>query len=291
MTVEPTAAPGTSPLISFKDVSQVFRLQGQRAANGSATGSRELMALQGIDIEIQAGQFVALVGASGCGKTTLLNMLAGLVAPTRGEVSLAGRTPELPNMDIGYMFARDALLPWRSARKNVELPLETRGWDRKKREDRAREMLDLVGLKGRESQYRLQLSQGMRQRVALARTLAADPSILLMDEPFAALDARTKLTLQAEFLRIWEQHQGSDKRKTVIFVTHDLQEAVLLADRVIVMLPNPGRIAEDRVIDLPRPRAEHLSEIQFTDEFKRTTHDLFERLEGAIGDRAGQVAS
>ncbi|MGX4694862.1 ABC transporter ATP-binding protein [Streptomyces sp. JNUCC 63] len=291
MTVESTAGTGASPLISFKDVNQVFRLQGQRAAAGSDGKAKELVALKDVNVEIEAGQFVALVGASGCGKTTMLNMLAGLVQPTHGEVSLAGQAPQLPNMDIGYMFARDALLPWRSARKNVELPLETRGWDRTRRQERARDMLDLVGLKGRESQYRLQLSQGMRQRVALARTLAADPSILLMDEPFAALDARTKLTLQAEFLRIWEQHQGSDKRKTVIFVTHDLTEAVLLADRVIVMLPNPGRVAEDRVIDLPRPRAEDLGEIQFTDEFKRTTHDLFERLEGAIGDRASRVAS
>ncbi|WP_433496606.1 ABC transporter ATP-binding protein [Sphaerimonospora sp. CA-214678] len=277
-------------MISFKDVHQVFRLQGARGADGSA-GSRELVALQGVNVEIHAGQFVALVGASGCGKTTMLNMLAGLVRPTHGEVTLAGKAPELPNMDVGYMFARDALLPWRTARKNVELPLETRGWDRGKRQERAREMLELVGLKGRESQYRLQLSQGMRQRVALARTLASDPSLLLMDEPFAALDARTKLTLQAEFLRIWEQRQGSDHRKTVIFVTHDLQEAVLLADRVIVMLPHPGRIAEDRTIDLPRPRAEDLGAIQFTDEFQGITHDLFERLEGAIGDRSRRDAS
>jgi NitT/TauT family transport system ATP-binding protein len=143
-------------------------------------------------------------------------------------------------------------------------------------------MLDMVGLKGRERQFRLQLSQGMRQRVALARTLAADPSLLLMDEPFAALDARTKLAMQMEFLGIWERHQGGEKNKTVVFVTHDLQEAVLLADRVIVMLPNPGRIAEDRIIDLPRPRAERLGEILYTDAFKAIAHDLFECLEGAI---------
>lgn len=286
MRAEPSAASGTPPLISFTDVHRVFRLQGTRNENGSTGRSGELVALQGITMEIHAGQFVALVGASGCGKTTILNMLAGLVRPTSGEVILDGKAPELPNMDIGYMFARDALLPWRTARKNVELPLEVRGWGRRQRRERAREMLELVGLKGRESQYRLQLSQGMRQRVALARTLAPDPSILLMDEPFAALDARTKLTLQGEFLRIWEEHQGSERRKTVIFVTHDLNEAVLLADRVIVMLPHPGRIAEDRVIDLPRPRAGALGEIQFTDRFQRITHSLFERLEGAISDRS-----
>lgn len=286
---DPAPTARTAPLISFRDVRQVFRLSG-RGGDGSAA-NRELVALQDVNVDIQAGQFVALVGASGCGKTTMLNMLAGLVEPTHGEVRLDGRPPQLPNMDIGYMFARDALLPWRTARKNVELPLETRGWGRRERRERAEEMLELVGLKGRESQYRLQLSQGMRQRVALARTLAPDPSLLLMDEPFAALDARTKLTLQAEFLRIWEHNQTGDRRKTVIFVTHDLQEAVLLADRVIVMLPHPGRVAEDRVIDLPRPRAELLGELQFTKEFQDTTHGLFERLEGAIGDRGPDAAN
>lgn len=275
-------------LIAFRNVEQVFQVLGERGRFGRPSPARELVAVESVNLEIPAGQFVALVGASGCGKTTLLNMLAGLVSPTVGEISIAGQPPRLPNLDIGYMFARDALLPWRTARKNVELPLETRGWSAERRRERSNEMLELVGLKGRENQYRLQLSQGMRQRVALARTFAADPSILLMDEPFAALDARTKLTLQAEFLRIWELHQGGQRRKTVIFVTHDLQEAVLLADRVIVMLPNPGRIAQDRVIDLPRPRAADLGEVMFTDEFKRVAHELFERLEGAIGPRSKQ---
>ena len=274
-------AAGERAFIAFRDVSQEFTVAGERGSLGRRA-THQLTALADINLEIPAGQFVALVGASGCGKTTLLNMLAGLRQPTSGDVLIDGRPATLPNLDVGYMFARDALLPWRSARKNVELPLETRGWSAHRRRERSREMLELVGLSGRENQYRLQLSQGMRQRVALARTLAADPSILLMDEPFAALDARTKLTLQAEFLRIWEQHQGSQQRKTVIFVTHDLQEAVLLADRVVVMLPNPGRIAEDRVVDLPRPRSEDLGDVMFTDDFKKTAQDVFERLEGAI---------
>jgi len=272
----------TTSYISIADVSQVFRLRTERGAEGASGTSRELVALQDIDLEIPSGQFVALVGASGCGKTTLLNMMAGLIEPSGGTITVGGRRPSLPNPDIGYMFARDALLPWRTAQRNVELPLETRGVRRSERAARAKEMLDLVGLKGRERQFRLQLSQGMRQRVALARTLAADPSLLLMDEPFAALDARTKLAMQMEFLGIWERHQGSDATKTVVFVTHDLQEAVLLADRVIVMLPNPGRIAEDRIIDLPRPRAERLGEILYTDAFKAIAQDLFECLEGAI---------
>jgi NitT/TauT family transport system ATP-binding protein len=267
-------------LITFTGVERTFQLRGTSNGNDSS-GASEFLALEEINLTVPEGQFLALVGASGCGKTTLLNMLAGLVEPTKGEISLAGRTPSVPNLDIGYMFARDALLPWRTARRNIELPLETRGWDRARRRERAREMLELVGLAGRETQYRLQLSQGMRQRVGLARTLAADPSLLLMDEPFAALDARTKLTLQSEFLRIWE-NQESGRKKTVIFVTHDLQEAVLLADRVIVMLPNPGRIAEDKLVRLPRPRADHLGEYVFDETFKSITHELFECLEGAI---------
>jgi NitT/TauT family transport system ATP-binding protein len=264
--------------IDFDDVEQVFP---SRSASTDSSPN-VITALTGIDLSIEEGQFVALVGASGCGKTTLLNMAAGLLHPTSGTVTIGGRPARSPNLDIGYMFARDALLPWRTAQKNVELPLETRGWPRKKRADRAREMLQLVGLAGRERQFRLQLSQGMRQRVALSRTLAADPPLLLMDEPFAALDARTKLTLQAEFLAIWEEHQGSETNKTVVFVTHDLEEAALLADRVIVMLPHPGRIAKDQLIDLPRPRARDLAEVKFTEQFRETAHGLFESLEGAI---------
>ena len=259
---------GHQPVIAVNGVSQVFD-------NG-------VEALQRIDLSIPSGQFVALVGASGCGKTTLLNMIAGLIRPTEGELLIAGKPPVLPNLDVGYMFARDALLSWRRADKNVELPLEVRGWPKDKRRQRSHELLRTVGLEGREKHYRLQLSQGMRQRVAIARTLAADPSILLMDEPFAALDARTKLTLQAEFLRLWEGTGDGVDRKTVIFVTHDLTEAALLADRVIVMLPHPGRIAEDRVIDLPRPRADILGDVMFSSEFQATTRAMFERLEGAF---------
>ena len=280
MTVNQGEKHRNDDLITIKGVERTFQLRGA-SGKGSSTKATEFLALDEVNLSIPEGQFVALVGASGCGKTTLLNMVAGLIEPTKGELLVGGRTPSVPNLDIGYMFARDALLPWRTARRNVELPLETRGWDRARRRERAREMLELVGLKGRETQYRLQLSQGMRQRVGLARTLAADPSLLLMDEPFAALDARTKLTLQAEFLRIWE-NQESGSRKTVIFVTHDLQEAVLLADRVIVMLPNPGHVAQDKLVDLPRPRADHLGEVVFDDRFKTITHELFECLEGAI---------
>ncbi len=273
------------PKVSFTNIHQVFELPKQSKNDTGAASS--VVALDNVNLEIPDGQFVALVGASGCGKTTLMNMIAGLVKPTAGTVKVSGKPPRLPNLDIGYMFARDALLPWRSARRSVELPLEVRGWDRHRRRERADEMLDLVGLRDKHTQYRNQLSQGMRQRVALARTLASDPSILLMDEPFAALDARTKLTLEGEFLRIWED--GGDSRKTVIFVTHDLDEAVLLADRVVIMLPRPGRIAKDIIVDLPRPRADHLGEVRYTEEFREITQSLFDSLEGAIAPD-GEVA-
>jgi NitT/TauT family transport system ATP-binding protein len=273
----PSTSSGTSGLIEFCGVTHRFTVSGRRGA-----AATEIHALDNVDLKIPAGEFVAIVGASGCGKTTLLNMVAGLIRPTDGTVTVMDRTPRLPNADIGYMFARDALLPWRRALENVALPLEVRRWNKRERHDRAAEILKMVGLEGRERQYPLQLSQGMRQRVALARTLSADPDLLLMDEPFAALDARTKLTMQAEFLRIWEASGTGGTRKTVLFVTHDLSEAVLLADRVVVMLPHPGRIAEDRVMDLPRPRAESLSDLMFTEQFRRITRELFDRLEGAI---------
>ena len=275
------------PKVSFTNIRQVFELPKQSKKDSTAAST--VVALDNVNLEIPDGQFVALVGASGCGKTTLMNMIAGLVTPTTGTVKVSGEPPRLPNLDIGYMFARDALLPWRSARRSVELPLEVRGWDRRRRRERADAMLDLVGLADKHTQYRNQLSQGMRQRVALARTLASDPSILLMDEPFAALDARTKLTLEGEFLRIWED--GGDSRKTVIFVTHDLDEAVLLADRVVIMLPKPGRIAKDIIVDLPRPRADHLGEIRYTEAFREITQGLFDSLEGAIASNVEGVAA
>lgn len=289
MTTVPVAGRSlTEPKVSFTNVRQVFALPKQSKKDSAVAST--VVALDNVNLEIPDGQFVALVGASGCGKTTLMNMIAGLVTPTTGTVKVGGETPRLPNLDIGYMFARDALLPWRSARRSVELPLEVRGWDRQRRRERADAMLDLVGLADKHTQYRNQLSQGMRQRVALARTLASDPSILLMDEPFAALDARTKLTLEGEFLRIWED--GGDSRKTVIFVTHDLDEAVLLADRVVIMLPRPGRIAKDIIVDLPRPRADHLGEVRYTEKFREITQGLFDSLEGAIaeGDSDGMAA-
>ncbi|MDF3075272.1 MAG: transporter [Alphaproteobacteria bacterium] len=231
---------GSNLSIDVRALSQTFVSRNQQAP---------VLALDRIDLQVPRGQFVAFIGPSGCGKTTLLNIIAGLIQATEGRCDLDGTAVTGPRRSTGYMFARPALLPWRTARANVELPLEFRGVDRSERSAEAQRLLSLVGLTGFEESFPSQLSQGMRQRVGLARTLAFDPSLLLLDEPFAALDAQTKLLVQQEFIRIWEK-----SRQTVIFVTHDLNEALALADRVIVFSRRPGRFKTDVPIDLPRPR-------------------------------------
>lgn len=230
-------------------------------------GEPQVPALLPTTVTVKSQEFVALVGPSGCGKTTILNMLAGLIRPTFGSVRLDGVAPRLGDPDIGYLLARDALLPWRTALRNVTLPLEVRGVPHREAELRAREVLQNVGLGNYADAYPAQLSHGMRQRVAVARTLVAAPTTLLMDEPFSALDAQTRLSLQQQFLRLWEK-----ARSTVIFVTHDLAEAIMLSDRVIVLSPRPGRVRADFSIGLERPRA--LVELQGSDQF----HELFQSI-------------
>ncbi|GAA5063611.1 ABC transporter ATP-binding protein [Thermocatellispora tengchongensis] len=211
-------------------------------------------AVTGIDLAIAAGEFVALVGPSGCGKTTLLNMVAGLIRPTEGTVTLDGHPVTGPSREVAYMPARDALFPWRTAVENVELGLEVRGVRKSERRALALDWLHRVHLTGFENAQVTQLSQGMRQRVAIARTLALSPRCVLMDEPFAALDAQTRLFVQQEFLALWER-----SRATVLFVTHDLTEAISLSDRVVLLGSRPGRLCRDIRVDLPRPRdVDHL---------------------------------
>ena len=232
------------------------------------------LVLEDVTIDVHEGEFVALVGPSGCGKSTVLNLMAGVFAPTSGYVEVQGSEVRGPHAAVGYMIARDALLPWRSAQRNVELFLETREWPRAARRERARSLLCSLGLAESARAYRYQLSQGMRQRVSLARTLAPDPSVLLMDEPFSALDAQTRLQIQDWFLHIWDE-----TKKTVVFVTHDLEEAILLADRIIVLAPNPGRVHTDRRVPLPRPRgrlAEWLFDPAFREFHELIWHDLRE---------------
>ncbi|WP_431285622.1 ABC transporter ATP-binding protein [Humitalea sp. 24SJ18S-53] len=209
-----------------------------------------LLALKDIAFSVPRGRFVGLVGPSGCGKSSLLMMLAGLVVPSEGRITVAGQPVTAPAPDrIGVVFQESSLLPWRTALENVVFPLKLRGLPKAEREGRAAALLDLVGLRGFESRYPHELSGGMKQRVAIARGFCQDPPVLLMDEPFAALDEQTRMTLGDELLRIWDAH-----RKTVVFVTHGLTEAVYLCDEVIVLSGRPGQILERIEIDLPRPR-------------------------------------
>ena len=256
------------PSVELSGVSLIF--------GGARPDDDPVLATHDINLAIPAGQFVAIVGPSGCGKTTMLNMLAGLISPTRGTVKRHGVEVHGTSKDIGYMLARSALSPWRTARRNVELGLEIRGVSKSQRRATAMELLHKVGLQGFENSYPSQLSQGMNQRVAIARTLAIDPDLWLMDEPFGALDAQTRLTVQAEFVGLWEEAAN----KTVIFVTHDLEEAVLLADRVIVMTARPGRIKSDTLIDLPRPR--HIDQLRFDERFKQAEQRIWEELRDEI---------
>jgi NitT/TauT family transport system ATP-binding protein len=210
----------------------------------------ELEALRDINIDIERGAFVSVVGPSGCGKTTFLRIVAGLEQATAGEVQLDGRAVAGPGNDRGFVFQTDNLLPWRTVLDNALIGPEVAGRVSADARKRTLDLLKLVGLEGFENYHPRQLSGGMRQRVNLARALAIDPEILLMDEPFAALDAQTREIMQTELLRIW-----NEGRKTVLFVTHQIDEAVFLSDRVLVFARRPGRLQESVEIKLPRPRA------------------------------------
>ncbi|MDB5572837.1 MAG: uncharacterized protein JWN93_4020 [Hyphomicrobiales bacterium] len=208
-----------------------------------------LTVLESIDLTVEEGEFVAIVGPSGCGKSTLLRHISGLMPPTRGSVFVDGALVTEPPPDVGFMFQRDTLLPWASVYDNIRVGLQLNGTPQDAFEPRIGQLLDLLGLKAFRDFLPSSLSGGMRQRVALGRLLAYAPALYLMDEPFGALDAMTKMAMGRELLRIW-----SLEHKSVIFVTHDIEEAVGLSDRVIVMSAHPGRIKSDYRIDLPRPR-------------------------------------
>jgi NitT/TauT family transport system ATP-binding protein len=215
----------------------------------AARGRSQVHALADISVEIAAGEFITIVGQSGCGKTTLLKILAGLLQRSAGSVTLRGQSVDEPSRDIGIVFQDPVLLPWRTVFDNAMLPVEVLGLDRVRSRGRAMDLLALVGLTGFEDKYPHELSGGMRQRVAIARALVHDPSLLLMDEPFGALDAMTREFMNLELLRIWKE-----SGKTIVFITHSIPEAAFLADRVIVMSARPGRIKEIVEVRLPRPR-------------------------------------
>jgi NitT/TauT family transport system ATP-binding protein len=224
--------------LELRGISMIYTQRGRRFA-----------ALRDVSLQIEKGQFISIVGASGCGKTTLLRIADGLVEPTQGQVCVDGRLVTKPGPDRGFVFQQDALFPWRTVVDNIIFGLEVQGKRKRVALQRADELVRLVGLAGFEQHFPHELSGGMRQRANLARALTIDPDILLMDEPFAALDAQTRELMQAELLRVWRSH-----RKTVMFVTHQIDEAVYLADRVVVMTSRPGQIKAILEVDIPRPR-------------------------------------
>jgi NitT/TauT family transport system ATP-binding protein len=225
--------------IAIRDLAKTF-----------SEGAREVPAVAGVSFDVHDREFVAIVGPSGCGKSTILNMIGSLVVPTGGEILVDGaRVGARPAPQIGYVFQKDTVFPWRTVERNIALGLEYRGVARGEIGVRVREAVRLAGLEGFEEAFPATLSGGMRQRVALMRSLVVNPEILLMDEPFGALDTHTKLNLHAELLGLWGSRQ-----QTVVFVTHDLSEAITLADRVVVMTRRPGRIKLVYDVKLPRPR-------------------------------------
>ncbi|HJT07107.1 MAG TPA: ABC transporter ATP-binding protein [Stellaceae bacterium] len=244
MISRPTAAEGrvraaAEPVIAVR-----------RLAKSYATANGPVVALEDIDFAVGDGEFIAVLGPSGCGKSTLLKILAGLFPPSGGEASLRGTAITGPRRDIGVVFQSPVLFPWRSVLQNVMLPAHVQRLGREQHERTALDLLALVGLGGFERRYPWELSGGMQQRVAIVRALIHDPAMLLMDEPFGALDAMTREQMNLELQRIW-----LERRKTVVFITHSIPEAVFLADRVLVMTPRPGRIAETVAVDIPRPRS------------------------------------
>ncbi len=227
-------------------------------------------AVAGVSLDVAPGEFVSVLGPSGCGKSTLLKVAAGLVRPSRGRAELLGKPVNGPQREIGFVFQRAALLEWRSTRGNILMQAEIRRMDRAEAERRADELIELTGLRGFESAYPHELSGGMQQRVSLCRALLHRPPVLLMDEPFAALDEQTRMTMGHELLRIWSQ-----TAKTVVFVTHSLTEAVYLADEVLVMSARPGRIIDRIAIPLPRPRT---YEMMATDVFGRLRDRIWQQI-------------
>jgi NitT/TauT family transport system ATP-binding protein len=226
-----------------------YKLAARGVSKTFRKGETDIEVLRDINIGVPSGQFVSVVGASGCGKTTFLRVLDGLIRPSSGSVLIDGKEVTSPGLDRGFVFQQDGLMPWRTVAANVVLGLEVQHRKTEDAQRLAQQFIRLVGLAGFERHYPHELSGGMRQRVNLARALSVQPEVLLMDEPFAALDAQTREIMQAELLRIWQETQ-----KTVIFITHQIDEAVYLSDRVLVFTARPGRLKQDVAIDLPRPR-------------------------------------
>jgi NitT/TauT family transport system ATP-binding protein len=251
----------------------IFRLDRVHLSYGSRRGA--VSALEDIDIVAAPGEFLAVVGPSGCGKSTLLKLVSGLLKPTTGAVALNGRPVTGPSPEVGIVFQSPLLMPWRTVLDNILLPIEIRGLSKTEFLPKARALIELVGLSGFADRHPYQLSGGMQQRVGLCRALVHDPELLLMDEPFGALDAMTRELMNDELQRIW-----MEQRKTVLLITHSISEAVYLADRVVVMGPRPGRVVGDIAVDLPRPRTLDMTE---TVEFARFANQVRRALNAAGG--------
>jgi sulfonate transport system ATP-binding protein len=236
---------------------------------------RELTALQDVSLEVRGSDFVSIVGPSGCGKSTLLGMMAGLVPITEGRIVVGGRAVDGVDPRLGFVFQRDAVFPWKTVAENVGLPLLFRGVDPAVARPRVREWIARIGLTGFEDYHPHQLSGGMRKRVALAMTMVYDPEIVLMDEPFGALDVQTRNLMENDLLEIWAQW-----RRTVVFVTHDLEEAIALSDRIVVMSASPGRVKAVYPINLPRPRS--VTEIRFHPDFGRLYETIWKDLKDEV---------
>ena len=252
--------------ITLEKVTQRFALPRE---------GREFTAVQDVSFEVGSGEFVSIVGPSGCGKSTLLSLIAGLVPVTEGRISLDGQPVEGVNQRLGFVFQRDALFPWKTVAQNVGLPLLFRGVDAAATRPRVAEWIARIGLTGFEDYHPHQLSGGMRKRVALAMTMVYDPEIVLMDEPFGALDVQTRNLMENDLLEIWAQW-----RRTVVFVTHDLEEAIALSDRIVVMSASPGRVKAVYPINLPRPRS--VTEIRFHPDFGRLYETIWKDLKDEV---------
>jgi NitT/TauT family transport system ATP-binding protein len=246
-----TVALADEPAVAAKAATAKISVQHVHKTFQRPQSTDVVEALKNVSLDIADNTFVSLVGPSGCGKTTLLRMLNGLIKPDRGRVLVEGKRPE-PGPDMGFVFQSFRLVPWLAVRANIAFPLEITGTPKNEARERADRYLELVGLSNFAKAYPNELSGGMKQRAALARALVTDPSILLMDEPFASIDAQTRELMQIELMRIWAEKKG-----VVVFVTHSVDEAVLLADKVVLMGPRPGRIVEVVDVDLPRPRWEY----------------------------------
>jgi len=256
-----------SSAIHIQNVGKTFAVKSP----GRRRASETFVALENINLEIKPGEFFAIVGPSGCGKSTLLDLLGGLTLPTSGRILIGGEVIRGPALDRGLVFQQYALFPWRTAQKNVEFGLEAKGVAPRERTETAKHFLAMVGLAEFGGRYPHELSGGMKQRVAIARSLAYDPDVLLMDEPFAALDAQTRENLQGELLRIWEK-----SGKTIVFITHGIDEAVYLGQRVAVMTSRPGRIKQ--VIDIPLESRSRDEDLRAAPEFARLRHEIWSLL-------------